>query len=53
MPRLLAFIGATAGSALGWWAGEWIGLMTAFVLSMVGTAAGMYAGHRIAVNYLK
>jgi len=39
LPTLGAFIGGT----IGWYAGALIGTGTAFVLSMVGTAAGIYA----------
>jgi hypothetical protein len=36
---LAAFIGGT----IGWYAGALVGTGTAFVLSMVGTAVGIYA----------
>jgi hypothetical protein len=36
---------------VGWWLGLSIGFMTAFMLSMVGTGIGMYAGNRAAHNY--
>lgn len=49
--KMLGFIGATAGGAIGWWAGERVGLMTAFMLSMVGTGLGIYAGIRVARHY--
>lgn len=52
MSKLLALIGATAGGALGWWLGSGIGLMTAFLLGVVGTALGTYAGRRIAARFL-
>ena len=52
MSKLFAFIGATIGGWLGWWAGAQIGIMTAFILSMVGTGFGIYYGRRIANNYL-
>jgi hypothetical protein len=50
MSKLLAFVGATIGGAVGWWVGQHVGLMTAFCLSIVGTAAGVYFGRRIADN---
>jgi hypothetical protein len=46
MRKLLGFVGMTVGSGLGWWAGAHLGTMTAFMLSMVGTGAGLYAGGR-------
>ncbi len=52
MEKLLGFIGATALGAGGWWAGERTGVMTAFVLSMVGTGVGLYVGRRVARDYL-
>jgi hypothetical protein len=52
MSRLFVLIGATVGGAVGWWLGERVGFMTAFVLSLVGTGFGMYAGGRIAREYL-
>lgn len=39
LPTLGAFIGGT----IGWYLGAVVGTGTAFVLSMVGTAAGVYA----------
>jgi hypothetical protein len=42
---------STLGSALGWWIGERAGLMTAFFLSLVGTAVGVYASRRIVRQY--
>jgi hypothetical protein len=42
--KLLVGTGATVGGALGWWAGAGIGVLTAFVLSVVGTGVGMYLG---------
>jgi outer membrane lipoprotein SlyB len=51
MSRLLAFVGATLGGAIGWWLGSAVGLMTSFLLSVVGTAAGVYYGRRLAHQY--
>lgn len=48
---MLAFIGATFGGAVGWWAGNYVGFMTAFIVSMVGTGIGIYAGRRLAHHY--
>ncbi len=52
MSKLLALVGATLGGAVGWWLGSLIGLMTAFIISIVGTALGVYAGRRFADEYL-
>jgi len=51
MSKLLALVGATIGGGLGWWIGAQAGIMTAFLLSVIGTAAGVYIGRRIAVRY--
>jgi hypothetical protein len=51
MLKLYSFIGATVGSYSGWALGAPIGFMTAFMVSMVGTGVGIYAGRRIAHHY--
>ena len=48
MNRLLGFLGATIGGYAGWALGDRFGVMTAFMLSMVGTGLGIYVGRRIA-----
>ena len=48
MVKLFKFIGATVGSAAGWWLGAKVGMVTAFMLSAVGTGVGIYAGARYA-----
>jgi hypothetical protein len=52
METLLGFIGATVVGAVGWWLGEHVGFMTAFLLSMVGTGLGLYVGRRVGRHYL-
>jgi uncharacterized membrane protein YeaQ/YmgE (transglycosylase-associated protein family) len=49
--KLLGFVGATVGGALGWWIGAPVGTMTAFMVSMVGTGAGLYLGRKVADHY--
>jgi uncharacterized membrane protein YeaQ/YmgE (transglycosylase-associated protein family) len=51
MGKLLGFIGATVGSSIGWWAGARVGIMTAFLVSVVGTGVGIYAAHRVNDHY--
>ena len=51
MNKVLGFIGATVGGGIGWWAGEGVGFMTAFMLSMVGTGVGIYLAQRVARHY--
>ena len=48
MSKLLTLLGASFGGAIGWWLGARVGMMTAFVVSMLGTGVGMYGGRRIA-----
>jgi hypothetical protein len=45
--KLLAVVGATIGGYAGWALGAPMGIMTAFVVSMVGTGIGIYAGRRL------
>jgi len=42
MEKILVIVGASVGGALGWWLGERAGIMTAFFVSVLGTAAGTY-----------
>lgn len=51
MLKLYSFIGATVGSYAGWALGAPIGFTTAFMVSMVGTGVGIYAGRRVAHYY--
>ncbi len=51
MSRLLAVIGASIGGWMGWALGGHVGPMTAFVLSVVGTGLGVYAGRRLARDH--
>jgi len=45
-------LGATVGGAIGWWLGARVGIMTAFIVSMVGTGLGIYAGRWLAAALL-
>jgi hypothetical protein len=49
---LLGFIGATIAGYAGWWLGEHVGFMTAFMLSTVASGIGLYVGRRAARDYL-
>ena len=51
MNKLMGFIGATVGSAIGWWLGAKIGIMTAFMVSTVGSGVGIYFGRRAGEHY--
>lgn len=50
MARLLGLTGSFVGGAIGWWLGAFVGVMTAFILSVAGTGAGLYAARRIAAE---
>ena len=52
MQKLLATVGMTVGGYVGWIVGAPIGIFTAFVVSMVGTGAGLYAARRFADRFL-
>lgn len=47
MQRMLDLAGATLGGWLGWTLGIHVGIMTAFIVGMVGTGAGLYAARRV------
>jgi hypothetical protein len=51
MTKLMMLVASTIGSAVGWWAGAKIGIMTAFMVSMLGTGIGMYYGRKVAQHY--
>ena len=55
MGRLLIFIGMTLGGYVGWRAGEYMGmgLTATFLVSSLGSAAGVYAAWRITRDYLE
>ena len=53
MSKLLAFVGATLGGAAGWWLRDRAGMMTAFILSEIGTAIGVYVGRRLAIRLVE
>jgi len=52
--RLLMFLGMTIGGYLGWWAGDYLGfeLMGAFLVSSLGSMAGIYVVWRFMGDYL-
>jgi hypothetical protein len=52
MSKLIGFLGATVGGWIGWWIGEKVGIMTAFFLSILGTAAGIYFARRWLADFL-
>lgn len=45
-------LGTSIVGGIGWWLGDKIGIMTAVVLSAVGTGVGLYLAHRLADSLL-
>ena len=48
MTKLLVLVATSVFGAIGWWLGERVGIMTAFIVSMIGTGVGIYVGKRVA-----
>ena len=53
MKRFFAIIGMVTGGSLCWWLGDYIGIMTAVLLSAVGTGMGLYIGRWLFVRLLE
>jgi hypothetical protein len=51
MKMILNSCGMFLGGWIGWAAGIHLGIFTAFVLSIVGSGAGLYAAARITRHY--
>lgn len=51
MAKLLAFLGMTIGGWIGWALGAHFGFFAAFILAILGTGMGLYAGRRIASDH--
>lgn len=51
MAKLLVFFGMTAGGWIGWVLGSPMGMFAGFILSIIGTGAGLYFGRKIANEY--
>lgn len=51
--NVVVFMSATLGGAVGWWLGARFGVMTAFIVSTVGTGAGVYAARRWLKQFLQ
>jgi hypothetical protein len=52
MEKLLVMLVSTVASAAGWWLGAHVGLMTAFLVSIVGLAVGVWGGRQLARHWL-
>ncbi|MBZ5552039.1 MAG: hypothetical protein LAO21_04915 [Acidobacteriia bacterium] len=53
MKGLLSFLCVTVGGAIGWWLGAFVGFMTAVLLSIVGSGAGLYFALRLHREYFE
>jgi len=54
MNRLPIFIGMIVGGYVGWWLGDYIGfgLMATFLVSSLGSAAGVYVAWKLVRTFL-
>lgn len=52
MKKLSILLGVTLFSWIGWWLGEPFGMMTAYILSFLGSLVGVYIACRINRDYL-
>ena len=52
MMKLLGWLGMFVGGWVGWILGAYVSIFTAFILSVVGTGAGLYGARRLATRYL-
>ena len=50
--KLCIFVGMNVGGCVGWWLGEYVGMMTAFLVSGLGSVVCVWAGWRFAREYL-
>ena len=48
MKKLIVLLTTTIASAAGWWLGAKVGIMTAFIVSMIGFGFGLYYGNQFA-----
>lgn len=49
---MIVIIGSTLTGTIGWVVGKSFGIMTAWMLSVVGTAVGVYYSRKWATEYL-
>lgn len=52
MAKILNLCGMCVGGWLGWVIGARVGFFTAFIVSVVGSAAGLYAAIRVTRHFL-
>ena len=52
MNKLCIAVCVTILGGVGWWTGSYVGIMTGYVLSSIGSLVGVYVGWRINRDYL-
>lgn len=52
MQKILTLLGMTVGSYVGWMIGAPAGIFAAFVVSMIGSAAGLYGARLLLARLL-
>ncbi|NIT88988.1 MAG: hypothetical protein GWM92_15950 [Gemmatimonadetes bacterium] len=52
MNKLLMIVGMSVGGWVGWELGALVSTFVAFVVSVIGTAIGLYAVNRFSKHYL-
>ena len=52
MKMILTSGGAIIGGWIGWWLGDKVGFFTAWCVSCIGSAAGLYAGREIVRRFM-
>lgn len=52
LKKVLDFVGLSVGSWLGWTLGATVSIFTAFIVSVVGMGAGLYAVRRLTKSVL-
>jgi len=52
MNKLCITVGICVFGSIGWWLGSKVGLMTAYIVSSLGSMVGVYVGWRINRDYL-
>jgi uncharacterized protein YcfJ len=50
--KFCIFIGMNVGGMIGWSLGEQFGVMIAFIISSLGSVAGVFAGWKLARHFL-
>ena len=52
METVVVLVASTILGGIGWWLGALVGTFAAFLVSIIGTAVGVYVGRRFVKDYL-